>query len=200
MYHPLLLCLALASLTACSPALHYRQRQSDPVARSPQGAVTFVTGSRSPLPARAPERASRPTELIVTTGSLSHPYEALGKVYVSTAEAIPREALLRNTYFHPPLARAFAVSPVTPTLGLIDKLRWQAQELYGSKVDAVINVTYRHHAGGHLLASGLAVRLVDPQPPRTAEERLQQLTDLWLKGLLSLEEYRQKRREILGGL
>ena len=85
----------------------------------------------------------------------------------------------------------------------------QAWKQYGSKVDAVINVTYRTEHDGNVFASGLAVHFVEQQSPppstaapliRSTEERLQELRELRDKGLITPQEYDQKRQDILKGL
>jgi hypothetical protein len=84
------------------------------------------------------------------------------------------------------------------------KLKDEARTRYGSAVSAVINVSYRTDPDGDIYASGLAVRFVEPQAPQavspsspTLEQKLTELKSLREKGLITSEEYYEKRSELL---
>ena len=88
-------------------------------------------------------------------------------------------------------------------------LEEQTLKLYSNHgVDAVINVTQRTDPDGDVFASGLAIHFVEPPKPasasiastRSMEDRLRELLDLREKGLITPEEYYEKRVEILGEL
>jgi len=164
---------------------------------------------RPSLPA-SPSHVSHPFEVIVTGGPLSQPYEALGEVHVDTRGMLNFGSALNDALFRSPLAVAVGGrTPVAHTEQMNKFLKEKAREQYGSKVDAVINVTYQTDHDGDVYASGLAVHFTEPQPTsaptqttttKTLEERLRELRDLREKNLITPEEYYEKRSELLKGL
>lgn len=96
------------------------------------------------LPPPEPRRlfdATHTREIIVTMGSLSQPHEVLGPVNVNALGMVD--------------LRSFKL------------LEEKALELYGSRVDAIINVTHRTEPDGAVFAKGLAVHFVSPPSPST---------------------------------
>lgn len=154
--------------------------------------------------------AKSPGTIIVTAGSISQPYEVLGEVHVNTRGMINFGSTLNDALFRSPLAvAAGGRTPVAHTEQMNKFLKEKAREQYGHKVDAIINTAYKTDHDGDVFASGLAVHFVEQkssEPPRTApperrlEDRLKELRDLREKGLISAEEYYQKRQELLQGL
>lgn len=112
-------------------------------------------------PPQSPTRAnfSRPSEFIVTAGPLSYPYEPLGEVHVDTRGMMNLGSILTDSLFRSPLARAIQETPTANIEQMNQLLREQARQQYGSRVDAVLNVTYRTEPDGDVYASGLAVHL-----------------------------------------
>lgn len=150
---------------------------------------------------------SHPSEVVVTTGPLSQPYEALGEVHVNTVGEIYLGSLLNDTLFRSPLARSIQATPATNTVTMNEKLRQEARSHYGGRVDAVVNVSYRTDPDGDMFASGLAVHFIEPQPASaltapapTLEQKLTELKSLREKNLITPEEYYEKRSELLKGL
>lgn len=178
-------------------------------ALSRKAEVVAVTVSNRPLTAeelvqQAEERRKR-RGIIVTAGPLTQPYEVLGEVHADTTDLFLTTSFLRDSLFRSPFS--VAVQGASPKLSysqMDERLRNKAVELYGTRVDAVINVTYRTDPDGHVFADGLAVRFT-PQPPsfapvRSAEESLKELRGLLDQGLITQEEYERKREEILNEL
>lgn len=145
-----------------------------------------------------------PSEILVTTGPLSQPYEALGSVHADTVGGVNFGAALNDAFFRSPLAASIQASPKASTEEMNRMLREKAREQYGGRVDAVINVTYRTEPRGNVFADGLAVHFT-PQPPppasappvRSTEERLKEIRGLLDQGLITQGEYERKRLEIL---
>ena len=150
-------------------------------------------------------------DIIVTAGPISQTYEALGEVKANTADPVVqtkvgREMVARHGVFSGQKIREAYTSPET----LNKLLREQALTKYGSRVDAVVNVAYSPDGRGFMSASGLAVQFIEPAPVPTPtaptpslEDRLRELLellDLRQKGLITPEEYDEKRQEILGEL
>jgi hypothetical protein len=154
--------------------------------------------------------AKSPGAIIVTAGAISQPYEVLGEVNVNTRGMINLGSVLNDALFRSPLAvAAGGRTPVAHTEQMNKILKEKAREQYGHKVDAIINTTYKTDHDGDVFASGLAVHFVEqkspePQqaapPERRLEDRLKELRDLREKGLISPEDYYQKRQELLQGL
>ena len=129
---------------------------------------------------------------------------------MNTTGMINLGAALNDAMFRSPIERAVGGRTPTAHIETMNRfLREQAWRQYGSKVDAVINVTYQTEHDGDVYASGLAVQFLEPQggspssplvPNRTTEDRLKELQSLQEKGLLTPREYEQKRQEILKGL
>lgn len=151
------------------------------------------------------------TDIVVTAGPISQPYEVLGEVHVNTRGMINFGSALNDALFRSPLAvAAGGRTPVAHTEQMNKFLKEKAREQYGNKVDAIINTTYNTDHDGDVFASGLAVHFVEQKPPETQqqaappgrhlEDRLKELKDLREKGLISVEEYNQKRQELLQGL
>lgn len=145
-----------------------------------------------------------PSGIIVTTGTLSQPYTPLGEVHVSTVGEVYLGSLLNDTLFRSKFSRAVQATPATNTATMNEKLKVEAQKRYGSAARAVINVSYRTDPDGDIYASGLAVRFVEPQVPQavspsspTLEQKLTELKSLREKGLITSEEYYEKRSELL---
>lgn len=151
-----------------------------------------------------------PDTILVTAGPLSQSYEVLGEVHVNTRGMINLGSALNDALFRSPLAvAAGGRTPVAHTEQMNKFLKEKAREQYGGKVDAIINTTYNTDHDGDVFASGLAVHFVEQKPPqmqqaaspeRHLEDRLKELKDLREKGLISAEEYNQKRQELLQGL
>lgn len=145
-------------------------------------------------------------DIIVTTGSLSQRYEALGEVHANTRGMINLGSILNDSLFRSRLA--VAAGGQTPTANeeqMNGLLKQQAASQYGSKVKAVINVTYRVEHDGDVYASGLAVQFIEekkeepklePAHP-SLETRLRELKDLREKNLITPEEYYEKRSDLL---
>lgn len=154
--------------------------------------------------------AKSPGTIIVTAGPISQSYEVLGEVHVNTRGMINFGSTLNDALFRSPLAvAAGGRTPVAHAEQMNKFLKEKAREQYGHKVDAIINAQYNTDHDGDVFASGLAVYFVEqksPQPQQTApperslEDRLKELKDLREKGLISIEEYSQKRQELLRGL
>lgn len=142
------------------------------------------------------------SKIIVTSGEISRPYEILGAVQIGEVD--------------------FQEYALEQSLDNLDRiLRQKALKLYGPQVDAVINVS-DHYSGtslrysyltglrnqpGTVFARGLAVRFTQAlsaqtsQPPTASgADRLRQLQQLLDQGLISREEYEQKRTQILRDL
>jgi hypothetical protein len=154
--------------------------------------------------------AKSPETIIVTAGPISQPYKVLGEVNVNTRGMINLGSALNDALFRSPLAvAAGGRTPVAHTEQMNKFLKEKAREQYGHKVDAIINATYKTDHDGDVFASGLAVHFTkqeSPEPQRTIpserrlEGRLKELKDLRERGLISAEEYYQKRQELLQGL
>ncbi|NOT56371.1 MAG: hypothetical protein HOP18_17370 [Deltaproteobacteria bacterium] len=147
------------------------------------------------------------SELIVTSGSLSQPYEVLGSIHADTVGVINMGAVFTDALFRSPLERAIQRTPTQTTEQMNRMLRDNALQQYGHRVDAIINVTYRTESSGTVYADGLAVHFM-PQSPlpapaapvRNAEDRLKEIRKLLDQGLINKEEYERKRSEILKDL
>lgn len=158
-----------------------------------------------------PQSSARTTgktaAIIVTSGPLSQPYEVLGSVHADTIGVINMGAVFYDAIARSPLARAIQRTPTKTTEGMNHMLRDKAQQQYGSRVDAVINVTYSTKSNGTVFADGIAVHFTSPSPSpapaastRSAEERLKEIRGLLDQGLITQGEYERKRLEILKGL
>jgi hypothetical protein len=104
---------------------------------------------------------------------------------------------------------AGGATPMANERQMNDLLKNQSRQQYGNRADAVINVTYRATHDGKVYASGLAVQFIEQKkavaetmaaPAPNLESRLQELKTLREKGLITSEEYYEKRSEILKGL
>ena len=144
---------------------------------------------------------SHPSEVIVTTGSLSQQYQVLGTVEADTTDIGLSTSALYDVLFRPKIARAIqGSSPKLSTPQMDERLRSAARQKYGSKADAVINVTYRTNYDGDVFASGLAVHFVEPAPQASIlEQKLTELKSLREKNLITPEEYYEKRGKLLEG-
>jgi hypothetical protein len=117
---------------------------------------------------------------------------------------------LNDALFHSPLAVAAGGRTSVAHAEQMNKfLKEKARQQYGHKVDAIINAQYNTDQDGDVFASDLAVHFVEQKSSqtqqtapleRTLEDRLKELKDLREKGLISIEEYSQKRQELLRGL
>lgn len=150
---------------------------------------------------------SPPSKVIITTGSLSQQYETLGTVEANTTDIGLSTSDLYDVLFRPKIARAIqGSSPKLSTSQMDERLRSAARQKYGGKADAVINVTYRTNYDGDVFASGLAVHFTESQPTPAAttqgpnlEQKLTELKSLREKGLVTPDEYYEKRGKLLEG-
>lgn len=119
------------------------------------------SGIAACLPAEvrlAAEAEAPSSAIIVTAGPISQPYEALGEVHVSTVGMVNLGSHMRDALFRSPFSVATAGATPTASIETMHKmLKEQARVQYGSKVDAVINVTYYTEPDGDVFASGLVV-------------------------------------------
>ena len=168
-------------------------------------------GRAQPPPAKVPSQdlgVPQPTQsLVVTTGSLSQSYEALGEVRANTTDVLLSTADLRDALFRSRLSVTVQGKSLKLSYPQMDeRLRTKAQAQYGTRVNAVINVTYRTDPDGDVYAFGLAVHFTEPQPTPLAapvpigkilEGRLKELRRLREQNLITPEEYDDKRSELL---
>jgi len=140
-------------------------------------------------------------QIVVTTGSLSQSYQALGPVHFDTVGSVNVGSVLVDALTRSRLAADVQATPKARCDQLNEMLKAQAFQLYGNRVDAIINVTCRNDPSGDVFADGLAVVFTSPTAPvpsaRTGEQRLKDVQDLLDKGLINREEYERKRAEIL---
>ena len=177
----------------------------------PSSASTPVR-SRPPLAwlaplALAPWVASAQTSLpdvTVTAGDLSEPYEILGEIRVDTTEQdgggveLSALAVSRGGVFV-----AFRPELKGKPSEMLNALRDAAIARYGARVDAVVNATV-FHEDAEGFARGVAVhftkRAPEPLRQRSITERLEELDALAARGLVSPDEYKARRKAILGDL
>ncbi|MFI5366942.1 MAG: tetratricopeptide repeat protein [Candidatus Binatia bacterium] len=140
-------------------------------------------------------------QIVVTAGSLSQPYKALGPVHFDTVGKVNVGSVLVDALTRSRLAADVQATPKARCDQLNELLKAQAFQMYGNRVDAIINVTCRNDPSGDVFADGLAVAFTSPAASvpsaRTGEQRLKELQDLLDKGLINREEYERKRAEIL---
>ena len=147
-----------------------------------------------------------PNRILVTTGSVSQPHRILGEVKYSTVGSINFESSLKDALFRSPLSVAAAgATPKLSRNNMNIRLRQQALQQYGNNVDAIINTTYETLPDGDAFGSGIAVQFVEspssgPPSARPVADRLKELDQLRDDGMISSEEYEQKRKQILESL
>lgn len=145
--------------------------------------------------------AERASDIIVTAGDLLRPPEELGSVDFGRTGGDwinwTTIAIGRN-FAHTRVTRRFLKA--TPK-EINELLRRRALFLYGTKVDAVINVAYQGNPRNDVFATGLAVRFTGEAAARNprggVESGLEELKRLLDKGLITEPEYRQRREEVL---
>ncbi|HVO24787.1 MAG TPA: SHOCT domain-containing protein [Candidatus Margulisiibacteriota bacterium] len=84
-----------------------------------------------------------------------------------------------------------------------EMLKLKALELFGERLDAVVNIQYEDLPGNDVSATGVAVRFVDAAEPTRAHSsssRLVELRHLFDDGVINHDEYEKKRKAILSGL
>ncbi len=150
------------------------------------------------------------SRVIVTTGSLTQPYDVLGNVHADTVGMVNLGSVLTDALFRSRLATSIQATPTANNEQMNQLLRERAVAAWGSKVSAVINVNYRVEPSGEVAADGLAVtfrpnadvpRTSDvPSKPDNAEERLERLKFLLQQGLITRDEYARRRAHVLEGL
>lgn len=162
----------------------------------------------------SPEQVARSRQadyarIIVTTGPISQQYQILGNIHADTAGLVNVGAVLNDVLFRSRLAASIQATPHANNEQMNQLLRERGLATYGSRLGAVINVTYRVEPNGHVAADGLAVAFPEPltepgsrdKPTATTgssvEERLERLKALYDQGLISKDEYKTRRGRAL---
>ncbi len=145
--------------------------------------------------------ANRATRIIATSGDLSRPYDVVGRVDVSAEGtnywvfnywrfgSLGTFDLRHYEYKEDPAA-------------MNEMLKFRAFEKFGDTFDAILNVHYESMPHNSVSAGGVAVRFTGSEASahQGNEERLKEIRNLLDKGLITNEQYEQKRADILKGL
>ena len=155
-------------------------------------------------------RQSEYSRIVVTTGPISQQYELLGNVHADTRGLVNIGAALNDALFRSRLATAIQATPHANNEQMNQLLRERGLAIYGSKLSAVINVSYRVEPDGQVSADGLGVtfpRIEEAAPPSSREtasskleERLNALKSLYDQGLIGKDEYKARRARALQDL